>query len=157
MRAAMIMALVLVAGCDTATPPKAEAPVSVADVSVQTLREVGDAFDRAQIAKDGAALQTLVADDLIFIDGDGARSGKKAFIDGWIDPAVTFEPIDIQDRQFVPLGPDAGIVGGEVVLRGSAGGSAFASHIRFSDTFRRKDGTWQATHIQVTRVPAKQP
>jgi ketosteroid isomerase-like protein len=154
MRTAMVMALVLVSGCNTETAPKAEAPAIVADVSAETLREVGDRFDRAQIAKDGAALQTLVADDLIFIDGDGARSGKKAFIDGWIDPAVTFEPIDIQDRTVVPLGPDAGIVGGDVVLRGNAGGTAFASHIRFADTFRLKDGKWQATHIQVTRVPA---
>ena len=155
MRAAMIAVLVMLPACNEAPATKAETSTAAADVSAQTLREVGDTFDRAQIAKDGAALQTLVADDLIFIDGDGARSGKKAFIDGWIDPALTFEPIDIQDRQFIPLGPDAGIVGGEVVLRGSAGGTPFASHIRFSDTFRRKDGKWQATHIQVTRVPAK--
>jgi len=145
MRGWTVIAAVALAGC-------AQQPAVQADVSATTLREVGDRFDQAQIAKDGAALQTLVADDLIFIDGDGARSGKKAFIDGWIDPGVTFEPIAIQDRTVVPLGPDAGIVGGDVVLRGNAGGTPFASHIRFSDTFRRKDGKWQAIHIQVTRV-----
>lgn len=150
MRTAIVAGALMMAGCSGA-------PVVKPDVTTETLREIGDRFDQAQIAKDGAALQTLVADDLIFIDGDGARSGKKAFIDGWIDPAVMFGPIDIRDRQFVPLGADAGIVGGEVVLRGSAGGTPFASHIRFSDTFRLKDGKWQATHIQVTRVPAKQP
>ncbi|WP_182466744.1 nuclear transport factor 2 family protein [Sphingomonas gilva] len=144
---AMLVAVAMLSAC-------AGEPVARADVSVETLREVGDRFDQAQIAKDGAVLQTLVADDLIFIEGDGTRSGKKAFIDGWTDPALSFEPIAIEDRVFVPLGPDAGIVGGEVVLRGRANGAPFASHIRFADTFRLKNGTWQATHIQVTRVPA---
>ena len=148
MRTAMIVAAAFLAA------GSAQAQVA-GDVSAATLREVADRFDAAQIAKDGAALEALVADDLIFIEGDGTRSGKKAFVDGWIDPAVTFEPIAITDRTFTPLGPDAGIVGGELVLRGRAGGTAFASHIRFADTFRRVGGVWRATHIQVTRVAGK--
>ena len=148
MRTAMIVAAAFLAA------GTAQAQVAKGDVSVATLREVSDRFDAAQIARDGAALENLVAADLIFIEGDGTRSGKKAFIDGWTDPAVTFEPIAISDRTFTPLGPDAGIVGGEVVLRGKAGGAAFTSHIRFADTFRRIGGQWRATHIQVTRVAA---
>ncbi len=132
----------------------AAGPAQAQDVSVATLREVADRFDAAQIAQDGRLLDTLTAETLVFIDGSGAALGKREFVAGWLDPAVSFEPIEINRRYFVPLGADAGIAGGEVVLRGTTNGAPFASHIRFADTFRRIDGRWQAVHIQVTRVPA---
>jgi len=123
------------------------------DVSVQTLREIGDRFDRAQIEQDRAALETLVADDLVFVGSSGVREDKKAFIEGFVDPAMRFDPIQVTDRVFLPLGPDVGVVGGDVVLRGTANGKPFASRIRFADTFRRIGGKWLAVHIQATRVP----
>lgn len=125
----------------------AQAP---ADVDARTLTEVGDRFDQAQLAQDKALLERLTDDGLVFIDGSGQRQGKAEFIAGWVDPDTTFEPIVIEDRVVMPLGPDAGVVGGEVVLKGTSGGQAFASHIRFADTFRRVDGEWRAVHIQVT-------
>lgn len=132
----------------------AAALIAAFPASAQTLTEFADRFDQAQIAQDGPALAAMVSGELLFIDGGGARLGKAEFIAGWLDPALKFEPIAITGRYVIPLGPDAGIVGGEVVLRGTAGGTPFASHIRFADTFRRIDGRWQAVHIQVTRVPA---
>ncbi len=111
-----------------------------------------DAFDRAQLAQDGAALERMVADDLVFIDGSGARRDKKAFIAGWTGPGDRFEPIRLIDRTFTRLGPDAWIVGAQVTLKGSSDGKPFSSRFRFADTFRRSSGRWQAVHIQVTRM-----
>ena len=112
-----------------------------------------DAFDRAQLAKDGAALDLMVSDDLIFIDGSGVRRDKKAFIAGWTDPGDRFEPIRLVDRTFTRLGPDAWIAGAEVTLSGRSGGKPFSSRFRFADTFRRTSGHWRVVHIQVTRMP----
>jgi ketosteroid isomerase-like protein len=112
-----------------------------------------DAFDRAQLAKDGAALERMVSDGLIFIDGSGARKDKKAFIAGWTDPGDRFEPIELIDRTFTRLGPDAWVVGAQVTLNGSSSGKPFSSRFRFADTFRRTSGRWRAVHIQVTRMP----
>ena len=111
-----------------------------------------DAFDKAQITKNGAALERMVLDDLIFIDSSGKRLGKKAFIDGWTAPGDKFDPIVLIDRTVTPLGPDAGIVGAEVNLCGTSGGARFCSRFRFADTFRRIAGQWRAAHIQVTRI-----
>jgi ketosteroid isomerase-like protein len=124
-----------------------------AEVSAETLRQVADRFDRAQIEQDRPTLEAMTADDLVFVGSDGVRQGRAAFIAGWIDPRVRFEPITITDRYFIPLGPDIGVVGGDVVLRGTSGTQAFTSRIRFSDTFRRIGGRWRAVHIQATRVP----
>lgn len=118
-----------------------------------TLVAFADAFDRAQLAKDGPALANMVSDDLIFIDGSGKRLGKQAFIDGWTAREDLYDPIVLTDRSVVPLGPDAGIVGAETVLSGTSGGKRFSSRFRFADTFRRIGGHWRAVHIQVTRIP----
>jgi len=111
-----------------------------------------DAFDKAQLTKDKAALDRMVLDDLIFVDGSGERLGKKAFIEGWTTPGDQFDPIVLIDRTVTPLGPDAGIVGAEVNLCGISGGERFCSRFRFADTFRRIAGQWRAAHIQVTRI-----
>src|SRR5688572_26967102 len=130
-------------------PPPAEAdPAS----DVAGLTEFADRFDRAQLDKDGAALEQMVADDLVFITGAGARQGKKEFIDGWTAPGDSFDPVTLVDRVVRPLGPAAGVVSAETTLTGTSGGERFSSRIRFSDTFERIDGQWQAVHIQVTRV-----
>ena len=141
----LILALLLAAAPLSAAAPLAEDSAA--------LVAFADSFDRAQLAKDGSALERMVADDLVFIDGSGKRQGKKEFIQGWTTPGDTFEPIVLHDRTVVMLGPDAGVVGAEATLRGVSGSAAFASHFRFSDTFRRSGGQWQAAYIQVTRMP----
>lgn len=132
------------------------APALAEDVSTATLREIADRFDRAQIEQDRATMDAMTADDLIFVGSNGVRQTKAEFIAGWMDPDTHYEPIDIQDRYFLPLGADAGVVGGDVVVRGMSGGTPFAVRIRFADTFRRIGGVWRAVHIQATRVPDAQ-
>jgi ketosteroid isomerase-like protein len=132
-----------------ATPLAAAAP----DPDPQALIAFADAFDRAQLARDGAALETMVDPGLVFIDGSGKRQGKQAFIAGWTAPEDSFDPIALQDRLVVMLGPDAGVVSAETTLRGTSAGKPFASHFRYADTFRREGGKWRAVHIQVTRMP----
>jgi ketosteroid isomerase-like protein len=116
------------------------------------IRTAADVFDRAQIDKDHAALDRMVRSDLVFVDGDGRRLGKREFIAGWMDPTVTYGPIDIQDRYVKLLARDTAVVGGDVVIRGTASGKPFASRVRFSDLFQREKGCWRAVHIQSTRV-----
>jgi hypothetical protein len=112
-------------------------------------------FDRAQLERDIAALRVMTADDLVFVPGSGSLQGKREFIDGYAAPTLRIEPFEIINPTYVQLGRDAAVVGGEVVLRGSEDGKAFASHFRFADTFVWRDGRWQAVHIQVTSIPAK--
>ena len=111
-----------------------------------------DAFDKAQLAKNGAALDAMVSDELVFIDGSGKRLGKAAFIAGWTGPDESFDPITLGDRTITPLGPDAFVASAETTLSGTSAGTRFTSRIRFSDTFRKEGGQWRAVHIQVTRL-----
>ena len=126
--------------------------VDDAKADTASLTAFADGFDRAQLEKDGAALERMVDDNLVFITGSGERQGKDEFIAGWTAPGDTFEPITLVDRVVVPLGRDAGVVSAETTLRGTSGGEPFASRFRFSDTFVREDGEWRAVHIQVSRL-----
>ena len=129
----------------------ATAPAAAA--SEMSLIQFADRFDEAQLRKDGAALEQMVADDLVFITSSGQRKGKTEFIAGWTGPNDHYEPVTLVDRVVTALGADAGMVSAETVLRGTSGGTEFASRIRFTDTFRRINGQWRAVHIQVTRIP----
>lgn len=111
-----------------------------------------DAFDRAQLAQDRAALERMVDDDLVFIQSNGERADKKAFIDGWTTPGDSYDPVKLSDRVVVQLGPDAFMVSANAVLSGTSGGKRFSSGFRFTDTFHRVAGQWRAVHIQVTRT-----
>ena len=143
-----ILALAFVALCAVqAGAAKAASPDQA------SLVDFADRFDQAQIRKDGAALERMVGDDLVFITGSGKRQGKKEFIAGWTDPGETYDPITLIDRVITMLGPDAGMASAETVLSGTSGGKKFSSRFRFTDTFRRVAGKWQAVHIQVTRIP----
>mgnify|MGYP001619305161 CR=1 FL=1 len=142
MRAALLAAALLVA-----VPAAAEDEIG-------SLTAFADAFDAAQIAKDGAALQRMIADDLVFIDGSGKRSGKADFIAGWTGANDRYDPITLKDRIVMPLGDGAGLASAETVLSGQSEGKPFRVRIRFTDIFRRSaDGGWQAAYIHVTRMP----
>lgn len=121
------------------------------------LAAFAERFDRAQIEKNGAALETMVDDELVFIDGFGKRFGKRDFINRWIAPGDVFNPITLVDRVVVPLGDDAGSVSAETVFSGTASGKPFSRRFRFTDTFRRVGGEWRAVHIQVTFIPEASP
>ena len=111
-----------------------------------------DAFDRAQLNQDRPAMERMILDDLVFIDGSGKRLGKKDLIDGWMGPNDKYDPAPPADRVVVPLGNDAAVVNAEVNLCGTSDGQRFCSHIRFADTFVRVGGQWRVAHIQVTRI-----
>jgi ketosteroid isomerase-like protein len=118
------------------------------------LTAFADAFDAAQIAKDGAALQRMIADDLVFIDGNGKRSGKADFIAGWTVAGDEYDPITLHDRIVMPLGDGAGLASAETILSGRSAGKPFRVRIRFTDIFRRGEGgDWRAAYIHVTRMP----
>ena len=111
-----------------------------------------DEFDQAQLQQDRTRLDTMVDDELVFIEGSGKRSGKAEFIAGWTGAGDKYDPITLIDRTVTPTGKDSFVVSAETTLSGESGGKRFSSRFRFSDTFRRKEGRWQAVHIQVTRI-----
>ena len=136
----------------------AAATTAPASAAPATPTAFADAFDAAQIAKDGEALDRMVADDLIFIDGSGKRLGKTDFIAGWTGAGDEYDPVVLRDRIVFPLGADAGIASAETILSGRSAGQPLRVRIRFTDIFRRTGNGWQPAYIHVTRMaPEAEP
>ena len=103
MRTVVLGALALsLAACGSSNVESVEADTA-------SLTEFADRFDRAQLAKDGAALERMVDDDLVFVTSSGERQGKDEFIAGWTAPGDSFEPITLVDRVVMPLGRAAAV------------------------------------------------
>ena len=134
-----------------ALAPAATAAEPAAHASIV---DAADAFDRIQLDQDEMALERMILEDFVFIDGSGKRQGKHAFIAGWMAPGDDYDPITLVDRTITPLGRDAAVVSAETSLCGTSDGIRFCRRMRFSDTFVRIDGEWRVAHIQVTRIPA---
>ena len=122
------------------------------DQDREEMVRTADAFDQAQLRQDRGLLETMIDDELVFIEGSGKRSGKAEFIAGWTGVGDRYNPITLIDRTVTPTGRDSFVVSAETTLSGTSDGKPFSSRIRFSDTFRQKNGRWQAVHIQVTRI-----
>ena len=133
-----------------ASAPPAAQPPDVARAA--DVRAVARAFDRAPLERDSATLARLLADDLVYVRGSGALAGKREFLATFTAPGFRLDPFTVVRPTFVPLGPDAAIVGGETTLSGSAGGERFTQHLRYADTFLRRRGRWRVVHVQVTEV-----
>lgn len=135
-------------------PPFMLALLALAATPTDTasLLAAADAFDRAQLAQDEAAMERMVLDDLIFIDGSGRRLGKKDLIAGWMALGDKYDPAEPVDRIVTPLGRDAAVVSAEVNICGTSGGARFCSRIRFADTFVKVGKQLRVAHIQVTRI-----
>ena len=114
--------------------------------------EAAHPFDTTQLAQDEMAMEQMILDDFVFIDGSGQRQGKHAFIAGWLTPGDKYDPITLIDRTVTPLGRDAAVVSAETSLCGTSDAGRFCRRMRFSDTFVRMGGEWRVAHVQVTRI-----
>lgn len=128
-------------------PPPGTSP------EVAELTAFADAFDNAQLLKHGDRLAAMIADDLVYIDGEGAVHGKRDFIADWMRPDEQYDPLELKDRVIVPLGKDGGLASAEAILSGGRAGKPFRIRLRYTDVFRRTGTGWQVAHIQVTRLP----
>jgi ketosteroid isomerase-like protein len=113
------------------------------------------AFDDAQLRRDRAALELVLAKDMVFVRGSGRVTGRDDFLATFTSPDLELAPYVITNRTFVALGDHAALVGGEAVMSGKEKGEPFSEHFRYSDIFAWRDGRWQCVHVQVTMIPAR--
>jgi ketosteroid isomerase-like protein len=109
-------------------------------------------YDKAQLTNDGPALTRLLAEDLVLISGSGRTQSKAEFISDSTAPGFKIEPFTILKPVHKVMG-DSAILGGVVLLKGTADGKPFAQRMRFSDIWQKRNGRWQVAYIQVTRLP----
>ena len=119
------------------------------------LAAAAHAYDAAQVNGDRAALERLVADDYVLVNGAGQVQDKARLIADYVAPGFKLDPFTIEEPVETVLG-DTALLGGRVNMTGTDGGQRFALVVRFVDAWAKRDGQWRVVYSQVTRVtPAK--
>jgi ketosteroid isomerase-like protein len=128
------------------------APVAAwAETLPPDLAAAAHAYDEAQVHSDRAALERLVADDYVLVNGAGAVQSKADLIRDYVTPGFKLDPFTIEEPVEKVHG-DVALLGGRVNMTGTDGGQRFALMVRFVDTWAKRDGQWRVIYSQVTRV-----
>jgi len=110
-----------------------------------------NAWNHAEQTKDIAALDQLLAPQLVYIDYDGSISTKQQFLASVKAEGLSPEQI-INEQQNVHLFGDCAIVTGIYHEKGVYKGKSYFRRGRFTDTWVKLNGTWQCVASQSTLI-----
>jgi len=135
-------AAMLVSACGTPSPANREA-------TAQLLTAQADAWDKAIVEKNAAAVAANVAPDFTQIESGGAVNTRDEFIAGLLDPTLRIDPYKVEDFG-VRIYGDTALLTGRIRMTGSAEGKPFRSHFRYIDVYVKRAGQWKVVSIQIT-------
>ncbi len=127
---------------------------SARDASAQRslLIALENAWNQAQIQRDGEALNRLIVDTFVYTDWDGTLLNKAKFIADSKDPSVETALVANNDVQ-VYFYPGFAVVTGAYHAKGTNQGKPFDHYGRFTDTWILSDGQWRcvASHTNLVK------
>jgi|SRR5688572_2126888 ketosteroid isomerase-like protein len=123
---------------------------------VAELTRISDAWDKAIVRKDEAAVAANMAEDFRQIDGYGNIETKKSFVAGIVDAKLTIDPYTVEDFE-IRLYGDTALLSGRTHMTGKYDGKPFESNYRYIDIYVRRAGTWKIVSVQITKIPPAKP
>ena len=108
-------------------------------------------WNQAEVAKDAAALDHLLADDFTYVDIDGSLQNKAEFLDGIKHPVEHIEIIG-NDSLKTHVYRDTVIVSGTYHEKGTLNGKPYVHRGRFTDTWVRQGSSWMCVASHSTLI-----
>ncbi|MEO8102499.1 MAG: nuclear transport factor 2 family protein [Betaproteobacteria bacterium] len=142
----LVLLLPLAACVALPTPAPGDAARTVAELTRQA-----DAWDKAIVRKDRAAIEANMAEDFRQIDGDANVETRASFVEGLLSPRLRIDPYTVEDFE-VRLYGDVALLSGRTRMTGNYDDKAFQSHYRYIDIYARRDGKWRIVSVQISRV-----
>jgi ketosteroid isomerase-like protein len=119
--------------------------------AVAQLTAQADAWDKAIVRKDRAAIEANMADDFRQIDGAGNVETRQSFVDDLVSPDLRIDPYAVEDFD-VRLYGDVALLSGRTRMTGAYQGKPFTSHYRYIDIYVRRDGAWKIVSVQISPI-----
>ena len=107
------------------------------------------AYDRAQLTKDGAALNRLLANDYRLVSRAGTVLDKAQFMAHSTDPEFKLLPFTIE-QPLHTVWADGAVLGGKVNYRTVDHGKEGAQLLLFADIWAKRAGAWRVVYTQVS-------
>lgn len=96
----------------------------------------------AQVSKNYAVLEQVLANDLIYTHSHGGTDTKQSFIQSIRDGKQTYDAIDAQEQNVRLYGSTA-IVNGVCAVKITKNGETINMRLRYTDVYIRKGSQWQ--------------
>ena len=120
-----------------------------AEAELKTLEQQWlDAYEKG----DTAFLKTVEADDWSLVDSDGTVATKAQDIKELGDKTFVCKSASMSDAKVKMMGDNYAYVTGIVKMSGSYKGKDFDESFRAVDVFEKKNGKWQSTYSQITKM-----
>jgi len=138
----------------TASLVAAQSPVRDLKAEKSKIIALENAWNQAQIHRDGEALNRLVGDNFVYTDWDGTLLNKAQFISDSKDASVETTLVANDDVE-VYFYPGVAIVTGAYHAKGLNKKRPFDHYGRFTDAWIMSGGQWQcvASHTNLTKKP----
>lgn len=131
-------------GASAARPPNPELALAVSAHRARFL---------AMTRGDLAALDTLLADDAIYVHTSGRVETKAQFMESLRSRRLVYESIEVTEAQMRWLAPSVAVVAGQARMRVTVADAKQEFDIRFTDVLAERGGRWQTVVWQSTRLP----
>jgi ketosteroid isomerase-like protein len=118
---------------------------------VARLKAQADAWDRAIVAKDRAAIEANMAADFRQIDARGNVETKASFVDGLVSPDLALDPYTVEDFE-VRIYGDTALISGRTRMTGRYQGRPFDTHYRYIDVYVKRRGVWKIVSVQISPI-----
>jgi len=105
----------------------------------------------AVVKGDIATLDKYTSDDYVLINMNGHMAGKSEMIEGFKSGSSKLTSEELSDLKVRVYGNTA-VVTGKADVKGTLGGADATGQILFTRVYVKKDGRWQSTSLQQTRV-----
>ena len=141
-----------------AAAPCAHAQENAADSSAvqANLKQMEDAWVKALVNKDYAALANMVADDFAGFNPKGKYVTKSQLLDGLKNQPNTLSSSTNKNMEVHVYGPNlATVFGTTTEKRKDKDGKQFTSSNTWVDTWMERNGKWQCIAEGVIELPTK--
>ncbi|GAB7535653.1 nuclear transport factor 2 family protein [Burkholderia sp. 22PA0099] len=106
---------------------------------------------RAMVDGDGEALDVLLSDNVYYVHTNGKRESKQQFIDAILAGRRRYRQIEVQSQEVMPVGGDAFVVTGRVIVELEANNGGIVFPIAYTSLQARESGQWRLLAWHATR------
>ena len=120
--------------------------------TVQEVEKMEQAWSAAVRSGDAAALEKMLADDLVYTHATGPVDTKRVYIDSLKSGARKYTGADFTGTKIRVYGNTA-VLNTDARMRGVAGGKPFDDRVRLMHVWVKTGAGWQLVAHQTTRIP----
>ena len=125
----------------------------VGNSSIEQVQQAERQRFTALTAQNLAALDPLLADELLYCHSNGQVENKQQLLETVRTGRIRYESIDVHEFQARLYG-EVAVGTGYITVQGSLGGQPMTLELRYTDVYTWRAGHWQLINWQSTRIAA---